>query len=165
LLEYDYGTLGNYYGAPDSVIIDGNLIHHNFYGLTIKDGTNIMLGENTYHDNTLSDTDFNENVTFIEYTGLEERQPEIPEAFILLTAYPNPFNPSIMLSLFIETPGHLNLSVKNVNGRAVESLYNGYIEEGTWELHWEPRHLATGVYYVVGTINKHSELLKITYLK
>lgn len=165
LLEYDYGTLGNYYGAPDSVIIDGNLIHHNFYGLTIKDGTNIMLGENTYHDNTLSDTDFNENVTFIEYTGLEERQPEIPETFILLTAYPNPFNPSIMLSLFIETPGHLNLSVKNVTGRAVESLYNGYIEEGTWELHWEPRHLATGVYYVVGTINKQSELLKITYLK
>ncbi|MGC9513653.1 MAG: hypothetical protein ACP5D8_08495 [Fidelibacterota bacterium] len=165
MLEYDNGTLGNYYGAPDSVIIAGNFIHHNSYGLTIKDGTNIMLGENTYYDNILSDTDFHEDVTFIEYTGLEKNQMEIPETFRLISAYPNPFNPTTTLRLLIETPGHLKLSVKDVTGRSVETLYDGYMERGTWELLWEPRHLSTGVYYVVGTINNRSELLKISYLK
>jgi len=165
LLEYDNGTLGNYYGAPDSVIIDGNLIHHNSYGLTIKDGTNIMLGENTYHDNTLSDTDFHEGVTFIEYTGLDEKRQFNPNTYQILSAYPNPFNPATTLSLHSESPGNLMLRVTDITGRTIQVLFDGYIGAGVYQLRWEPQGLSSGIYYIVAVKDNHSKLLKTTYMK
>lgn len=165
LLEYDNGTLGNYYGAPDSVIIHENYIHHNSYGLYIRSGTNIMLGENTIENNSIADTWFDQSVTFIEYTSIKESQIMIREAFSLLPAYPNPFNPRSMLSIHAGKSGEYNLLIRDISGRIVCEIFQGPLHEGVYQFQWEPGNLASGIYYVILIHEGQSDLQRITYLK
>ncbi|MDD5582528.1 MAG: right-handed parallel beta-helix repeat-containing protein [Candidatus Marinimicrobia bacterium] len=165
LLDYDNGTLSDYFGPPDSVVIADNYIHHNSYGLIINSGTNIMLGNNNIQNNSLIDIYVDESVTLIEYTGIDKIKQGIAKTYHLISAYPNPFNPSTTLKLCINDSGFLNLYVMDVTGRTQNILYDEYIEKGIYYLLWEPQNLASGVYYIIITTNNSTNLLKVTYLK
>lgn len=165
LLEYDNGTLGNYFGAPDSVIIDDNYIHNNSYGLVIRDGTNIMLGENNIENNSLEDTWFDESVTFIEYTSAEEFSGLIRDKFSLNPAYPNPFNPQTMVSFKAGRSGEYHLLLRDISGRTVCDLFKGKLSAGDYQFQWEPVNISSGVYYVILIHEGISDLQRITYLK
>jgi hypothetical protein len=62
----------------------------------------------------------------------------VPTEFALYPAYPNPFNPSVILQFNIETHGYTSLYIYDITGRLVEILVDGKLESGEYEVVWMP---------------------------
>ncbi|MEK6571634.1 MAG: phosphodiester glycosidase family protein, partial [Bacteroidota bacterium] len=72
---------------------------------------------------------------------------EIPGAFILYQNYPNPFNPSTRIRFEVAGSGYVSLKVYDVLGREITTLVNEIKQRGTYEVEWDARGLASGVYF------------------
>ncbi|MDP8237984.1 MAG: T9SS type A sorting domain-containing protein [Candidatus Hatepunaea meridiana] len=85
-------------------------------------------------------------------TGVElsasEDDTQLPLEFALYDAYPNPFNSVTTLQYDIRQSTNLQLSVYDLNGRLVETLYNGNIKSGSYSLTWNAGRLPSGLYLV-----------------
>ncbi|MDK9698692.1 MAG: T9SS type A sorting domain-containing protein [bacterium] len=83
---------------------------------------------------------------------------------LVIKAYPNPFNPATSIQVTSDVAGTAVVSITDVLGREVASLYRGNIEAGTMlQLHWNAKASA-GVYFVRATVNgmtKSSVLLRL----
>ncbi|MDM7925094.1 MAG: GDSL-type esterase/lipase family protein [bacterium] len=70
-------------------------------------------------------------------TGVEEsRDNSKPSRCVLAEAYPNPFNPSTMLSFETSRRTHASLAVYDVRGRFVKSLSDGSVDAGFHRAVW-----------------------------
>lgn len=95
----------------------------------------------------------------------------IPTAFVLHNNYPNPFNGSTAIVVDAPTEQEMELSIYNLLGQKVRTLYKGKSTPGTSTFYWRDglddanSHVATGIYIcrlnVAGAV--HSQ--KIVYLK
>lgn len=77
---------------------------------------------------------------------IQDNQVTIDQHHIL-TSYPNPFNPSTMLSYKLETASKVRLSVFDVSGRVVANLVDGYRNAGSYEVTFDASNLPSGVYF------------------
>jgi hypothetical protein len=80
-------------------------------------------------------------------------QDVVPKAFVLGDNYPNPFNPSTTIPVSIPKLSQIRLTVYNVLGQEVRTLYAGPLEAGKYLYTWDGtsesgRPVATGVYIV-----------------
>jgi len=70
----------------------------------------------------------------------------VPSEFGLRGIYPNPFNPTTVLSLELPASGYVNLTVYDVSGRQVAQVVNGWRDAGLHEVTFDGSSLASGVY-------------------
>ena len=77
-----------------------------------------------------------------EYSGLEG----IPQAFTLEQNYPNPFNPTTRIRFSLPVSQFVTLQVYNVLGQQVATLVNDQMPAGSFEVNFDGRHLASGMY-------------------
>ena len=70
-----------------------------------------------------------------------------PVVFALHQNYPNPFNPSTVLSFTLGKGALTSLTVYNVLGQKVATLFNGFAPAGTHEVTFDARALSSGVYF------------------
>jgi len=70
-----------------------------------------------------------------------------PEVFALHQNYPNPFNPSTVLSFTLGKGALTSLTVYNLLGQKVATLYNGYAAAGSHEVTFNASALSSGVYF------------------
>ncbi len=90
----------------------------------------------------------------------------LPSKFSLSEAWPNPFNPTTSLRLSLPKRSEVQVSVFNVNGRQVATLYSGRMNAGQHLLTLDGRDLSSGVYFVHASIaGGASEIRKVTLLK
>ena len=89
----------------------------------------------------------------------------IPDEITLHNAYPNPFNPSTMISFDINDMSHVSLNIFDLTGRQVASLVNETLVSGYHQISWNPGLLPSGVYLVELISNDKSFNQKITYIK
>ena len=83
---------------------------------------------------------------------IEPSSANMPEDFVLYPNYPNPFNPSTTIGFYLENESAVQVTVYDILGRSVLSLYDGYLDAGRHELIWEGRNgddeaVASGVYF------------------
>jgi hypothetical protein len=71
----------------------------------------------------------------------------IPEDYSLSQNYPNPFNPSTHIGFRIADFGFVTLTIYNVAGEKVATLVSENLSAGSYEYQWDPRGLASGVYF------------------
>jgi len=95
--------------------------------------------------------------------------PSLPSK-LLMTAYPNPFNPMINIEFEINEGGTWELAVFNPAGRLVRKLEHGLIEAGRHRQQWDGkddqgRVLSAGIYYLRLHGQKGSAGRKITLVK
>ena len=81
-------------------------------------------------------------------------KPPLPEKPVLHQNFPNPFNPVTTIRYELPEEGHLKLSVVNLLGQQIATLYNGLQGEGFHEITWTGRdafgrNAATGIYFLV----------------
>ncbi|MDP8237982.1 MAG: T9SS type A sorting domain-containing protein [Candidatus Hatepunaea meridiana] len=85
-------------------------------------------------------------------TGVElsasDDDAQLPLEFALYDAYPNPFNSVTTIQYDIRQNTNLQLFVYDLNGRLVETLYNGNIKSGSYSLTWNAGRLPSGLYLV-----------------
>lgn len=78
--------------------------------------------------------------------------PLIVQYPVLNNNYPNPFNPSTTISYSLPKEMHCTLSVYNIKGQKVKTLFDGKSLKGNQRLVWNgmddnSKHVASGVYF------------------
>jgi len=86
--------------------------------------------------------------------------------------YPNPFNPSTSIQIYIENSSHVTLKIFNMKGKLVKIIYEGVLGENqnSYTFFWDGKDknnniLASGVYYAVLNINGKENITKMVLLK
>ncbi len=93
-----------------------------------------------------------------------------PQEFALFQNQPNPFNPETRISYFLSVGSPVNISIYNVLGQKVRTLFDGYQEAGTHSLSWDGRsddgmQLPSGIYFYRMQAGTFQETKKMTLMK
>jgi len=83
----------------------------------------------------------------VSVTEVENEINESIYSYKLLDAYPNPFNPSTIISYQIPKAGFVTLKVYDAIGNEVAILVNETKQLGNFEVSFEANNLTSGVYY------------------
>jgi len=86
---------------------------------------------------------------------------ELPDAFEIAAAYPNPFGSSTSITYRLPHAGNVSAGVFDVNGRHVTSLVDAVQAAGAQTLRWDAGDVADGVYFVRIEFEGRSEVQKI----
>jgi hypothetical protein len=68
------------------------------------------------------------------------------KTFELLQNYPNPFNPTTKISFVLDRAESIKLTIYNVLGQKVATLYNGPMAQGFHEMEFDASQYSSGVY-------------------
>ncbi len=71
---------------------------------------------------------------------------ELPDEITLSQNYPNPFNPSTTIPFTVPKAGSVRLDVYDTTGRLVQTLFNGTLQPGFYDIAFRGEGLASGVY-------------------
>ncbi|MFO7447534.1 MAG: carboxypeptidase regulatory-like domain-containing protein [Ignavibacteriaceae bacterium] len=89
----------------------------------------------------------------------------VPDEIHLYQNYPNPFNPSTTIQFSLPSGSDTKLTVVNILGEQVKSLYEGYLPRGTYDYSFNAENLSTGTYFVILQTNNKTLFQKILLLK
>ena len=104
----------------------------------------------------------------VSQTQMTSENETVPRHFALHPVYPNPFNPSTMISFdvpLVETLDLTSLQVYNIKGQLVETLVNEQLKPGKHQVQWNPVNLSSGTYVVKLKSGERTFTQKITYIK
>jgi hypothetical protein len=89
----------------------------------------------------------------------------IPWESGLTAAYPNPFNPSTVLSYKLQVASQVNLSAYDVAGRQVAELVDGWRNAGMHQVSFDASHLASGLYFYQVEAGNFTAVKKMILIK
>ncbi len=109
----------------------------------------------------------------IEATTDAGYKPQLlPASFVLQQNYPNPFNPetTIRFGLPEDIKKQVDISVYNVLGQKVTTLFKGALKAGYHEMKWNGRNragkpVASGIYFLKVAAGKYSGVRKMILMK
>ena len=78
--------------------------------------------------------------------GVSEEDRQDPVSVRLLQNYPNPFNPVTTIKYSVPKDGNVKLTVYNALGQELAELVNKEIKAGNYEVEFNAKDLASGVY-------------------
>jgi len=89
----------------------------------------------------------------------------MPSELTLSKAYPNPFNPSTSLNIYVPADGMVSLSVYNVMGQEVATLHSGNMSAGSHSVTWNASEMTSGLYFVRAESNGGVAVQKVMLMK
>jgi hypothetical protein len=95
----------------------------------------------------------------------DEANSEMPQSYNLSQNYPNPFNPSTTISYAIPTRSHVTITVFNTLGERVAELVNGQEDAGAYNVTFDAKGLASGVYLYRMQAGRFVETKKLVVVK
>ncbi|OIO67409.1 MAG: hypothetical protein AUJ47_00170 [Candidatus Marinimicrobia bacterium CG1_02_48_14] len=103
------------------------------------------------------------------YLGLSNEN-ELPGTLVLDRAFPNPFNASVTLTLEVPSVQSARLTIYDLQGRLVKSLFLGELSPGRHQLNWNGdtdgnQRASSGIYLLVLENESGRSLEKLTLLK
>ena len=94
----------------------------------------------------------------------KETDPNIPKGFTLNNNYPNPFNSITNISYELERRGNVCLEVYNVLGRKITTLFNGPQRLGSYQIAFDGKDLASGMYFLRMSVDGKSSTKKMVLI-
>jgi hypothetical protein len=79
--------------------------------------------------------------------------------------YPNPFNPTTTINFTVEIRHATSLNVYDINGRLIDLVFQGVLEIGTHEFHWNGNNQPSGVYFIKLSSSDYNQTRKMVLLK
>jgi subtilisin family serine protease len=101
---------------------------------------------------------------FYNYSG-STIPPQRPASFSLNTVYPNPFNPSVTLSISMARASLVTINIFDINGRRITTICNELLDIGDHHFIWNATAQPSGIYIVRSTAGKTALSQKITLIK
>jgi predicted outer membrane repeat protein len=77
----------------------------------------------------------------------KDRPPILYPSSLILSSFPNPFNPTTTLSFDLPSSGRVSLCVYDITGRLVETLADGVYASGTHQIIFDASNLSSGIYF------------------
>jgi len=99
------------------------------------------------------------------FTSIDEQIESLPTSQLLVSNYPNPFNPTTTIKIKLRQSDIVNITVFNSNGHSVQDIALGRITAGTHNYSLNLSQYPSGIYFVRINTSRLSETLKITLLK
>ncbi len=95
----------------------------------------------------------------------EKISAEIPSGLNFSKAYPNPFNPLTKVNIYAHSNHFVNVSVYNIMGKKVSTLYNDNMSAGNHTITWDASNMASGIYFINATGDYKSVIQKVMLIK
>ena len=89
----------------------------------------------------------------------------VPNTMTMISAYPNPFNPTTEITYSLAADGHISIALFDINGREAEKIFEGFKASGSHSLKFDGSHLSSGVYFLNLTSMGQSSTVKVMLLK
>ena len=79
--------------------------------------------------------------------SVDDQEYIAPDQFELSQNYPNPFNPSTTIRFAIPENANVKLSIYNLLGQQVATLFNGDMSAGYHSVDWNGKQVSSGIYF------------------
>lgn len=89
----------------------------------------------------------------------------LPKDFNLSQNYPNPFNALTTIEYSLKNDAGITLSVYNVTGQKVATLFEGMQEAGEHQIIWDAEDVSSGIYFARFETAGASRNIRMTLLK
>ncbi len=134
----------------------GNL--YGVYGTTTQNGKFFQIDKST-GAGTVVGTDIGfKHITGLGYSlngpiiNVNDEIKSIPSNYSLYQNYPNPFNPSTKIEFALPVQANVQLTIYNLLGQRVISLYDGQLQAGSHSFTWNAddvngKKLSSGIYF------------------
>ena len=97
--------------------------------------------------------------------GILSNSEEIQD-FSILTAYPNPFNPTLSLEFLTLETQHITVTIYDLMGYKVEILFNGLSKANNLNIvNWDASNYSSGEYFIHLESDSFYEVQKVTLIK
>jgi subtilisin family serine protease len=93
------------------------------------------------------------------------KEETVPDNFLILSNYPNPFNPSTIIRYSVPEDGVTKIKLYNVLGKEVMTLLDEAVSKGTHELTLDGKNLTSGVYFLSLISGNNLKTIKISLIK
>jgi hypothetical protein len=118
-------------------------------------GTTLAAQAYSYVDRELSFGQYYYRIKQVDLDGKSQTFPEMKvtvgaeaDKVVLAQNYPNPFNPSTVIEFVVPMSGHATMTVYNVLGQEVASLFEGNAEAGKIQTaRFNASNLPSGIYF------------------
>jgi len=118
-------------------------------------GTTLAAQSYSYLDHGLTFGVYSYRIKQVDLDGKSETFPEMKvtvgvalDKIVLAQNYPNPFNPSTLIEFVVPMTGHATMTVYNVLGQEVASLFDGNAEAGKINTaRFNASNLPSGLYF------------------
>jgi len=97
-------------------------------------------------------------------TGIDD-EITVPEIYDLKQNYPNPFNPSTTIVFTLPKATDVQLRIYNVLGQEVGTLVDETLQAGQYDIKFEARGLAAGLYFYRIQADRFVETRKMLLVK
>jgi M6 family metalloprotease-like protein len=101
----------------------------------------------------------------VRATAVDGTDAGQPHQFSLVGNYPNPFNPSTIISYSIHRRSTVRLTIFNVMGEEVRTLEEGTKDRGEYRVRFDAAGLASGVYFCRLRAEEKSATIKMLLLR
>ncbi len=88
-----------------------------------------------------------------------------PNQYTLDQNYPNPFNPTTKIRFSIAKESTVKLTVYNMLGQVVSSIFNGRLEAGTHSVEFNGSSIPSGIYFYRLEVDNFVKIKKMTLMK
>ena len=105
-----------------------------------------------------------EDIRLENITSINEIEV-IPSLTRLNNNYPNPFNPSTIISFDISKTENVKVEIFNILGQRIRTLVNDKLNAGNYKYTFNASGLASGVYTVTLNTNSNMQIKKIILMK
>jgi hypothetical protein len=92
-------------------------------------------------------------------------QAAVFKSYALEQNYPNPFNPTSQISFSIPQASFVQLKVYDVFGKELNTLVDGFLNEGNHSCEFNGKNLASGVYFYTLKAGNYSATKKMILTK
>jgi len=137
------------------------------YNLTTESTLGEFFNNNIFVYCSTSDDSSCEEIHFLGVsTSSLGNDSNLPESFEVIDIFPNPFNPSTQIEYTLNSIEYINITVYDMIGREIVTLFDGYQPIGFHQLNWTPDYsVASGNYIIRIETPNNSFTNKVTYLK
>ena len=181
---FENGSTGTDHGSSAPCMVFGNSVVPNMFGeqpsLSNLDQHNNLLIQHDFRqlyssvitdwfglDQEIATNVFGqefESIPFVQ-SPLSVNNSPVPAKFKVHAAYPNPFNPTTMISFTLPAISNVSVRLFNLKGREIQNYHLGRKEPGKHFFRLDGRNLSSGNYIV--QVEAAGSVLnqKITFLK
>jgi hypothetical protein len=89
----------------------------------------------------------------------------MPDKFALYINYPNPFNPKTTISYDIAEKSFVRITIHNLQGRLVTTLFSGEVTSGRYKAVWNANNYSSGMYIITMQAEEYKASRKCLLLK
>jgi hypothetical protein len=114
----------------------------------------------------------NVSIDNLEWTNKQDFDASRMESgsFILGQNFPNPFNPSTVITYKLNKPAQVQLSIYDITGKEIRRLIDNFQSDGDYNIEWNSNsdkngNLASGLYFVRLNVGNESVSRKMVMTK